>query len=96
MESQNQPLVIPRHPRANAPEPQNLVKPSNRQTVKPSPSSTQEKICKAEGVREDWTNKCYQDFTHIDVHMEFTTIRYRREVWLTPENQMSLRRCLPM
>ena len=41
---------------------------------------------KAEGVRDDWTNKGYQDFTHIDVHMEFTTIRYRREVWLTPES----------
>ena len=61
--------------------------PKSGRTAKPSPSSTQEKICKAEGVRDDWTNKGYQDFTHIDVHLEFTTIRYRREVWLTPENQ---------
>ncbi len=51
-------------------------------TAKPSPSSTQDKICKAEGVQDNWKNKGYRDFTQIDVNLEFTTTRYRREVWL--------------
>ena len=56
-------------------------------TAKPSPSSVQEAVCTAEGVQDSWKKKGYQDFTHIDVNLEFTTIRYRREVWLTPEGQ---------
>lgn len=56
-------------------------------TAKPSPSSVREEICPAEGVQDSWQNKGYQNFTHVDVHLEFTTTRYRREVWLTPEGQ---------
>ena len=56
-------------------------------TAKPSPSSVREKICPAEGVQDSWKSKGYQDFTHIDVNLEFTTTRYRREVWLTPEGK---------
>ena len=56
-------------------------------TAKPSPSSVREEICTAEGVQDSWKSKGYQNFTHIDVELEFTTTRYRREVWLTPEGQ---------
>ena len=56
-------------------------------TAKPSPTSVQDKICKAEGVKDNWKNKGFRDFTHIDVNLEFTTTRYRREVWLTPEGE---------
>ena len=57
------------------------------QTAKPKPTSVQEKICQAEGVQDNWRSKGYQNFTHIDLELKFTTTRYRREVWLTPEGQ---------
>ena len=57
------------------------------QTAKPKPTSVQEKICQAEGVQDNWRSKGYQDFIHIDLELKFTTTRYRREVWLTPEGQ---------
>ncbi len=69
-------------PKGKRPSPQ----PTGR-TAKPSPSSIQEKICPAENVQSDWQSKGYQDFTHVDVSLEFTTTRYRREVWLTPEGR---------
>ncbi|MES9875265.1 MAG: transposase [Candidatus Thiodiazotropha sp. 6PLUC6] len=56
-------------------------------TTKPSPSSVRVEICPAEGVQDRWRRKGYQDFTHVDVALEFTTTRYRREVWITPEDQ---------
>ena len=56
-------------------------------TAKPSPSSVRDEICSAEGVQDSWKSKGYQDFTHIDVDLKFTTTRYRREVWLTPEGE---------
>ena len=57
------------------------------QTAKPKPTSVQEKICQTEGVQDNWRSKGYQNFTHIDLELKFTTTRYRREVWLTPEGQ---------
>ena len=57
------------------------------QTARPKPTSVQEKICQAEGVQDNWRSKGYQNFTHIDLELKFTTTRYRREVWLTPEGQ---------
>lgn len=56
-------------------------------TAKPSPTSVRVEICSVDGVQDSWQNKGYSDFTHIDVNLEFTTTRYRREVWLTPEGQ---------
>lgn len=56
-------------------------------TAKPSPSSIREEICPAADVKDSWKNKGYRDFTHVDVNLEFTTTRYRREVWLTPEGE---------
>ena len=38
-------------------------------------------------MQDGWLNKGYQNFTHVDVSLEFTTTRYRREVWLTPEGK---------
>ncbi len=69
----------PRSKRSRSPEP--------GRTAKPSPSSVREEICPAAGVQDNWKRKGYQDFTHVDVNLEFTTTRYRREVWLTPEGQ---------
>ena len=63
------------------------AKQKSGRTAKPSPSSIREQICPAEGVQDSWKRKGYQDFTHVDVNLEFTTTRYRREVWLTPEGQ---------
>ncbi|WP_252179462.1 hypothetical protein [Endozoicomonas sp. 4G] len=57
------------------------------QTAKPSPSSVRDEICSAEGVQDSWKRKGYQNFTHVDVNLEFTTKRYRREVWTTTEGQ---------
>ena len=54
-------------------------------TAKPSPSSVREEICTLENVQDSWKRGGYQDFTHIDVNLEFTTTRYRREVWRKPE-----------
>lgn len=53
-------------------------------TAKPASPIT-DKVCRVDGVKTDWRRKGYQDFTHVDVDIQFTTTRYRREVWLTSE-----------
>ena len=57
------------------------------QTAKPSPTSVRVKNCSVDGVQDNWKNKGYSDFIHVDASLEFTTTRYRREVWLTPEGR---------
>lgn len=82
MESQNQALVIPHHPRANAPEPRNPVEPPSLRRLLLKRKSVRQRACGMIGPI-----KAIRTSHHIGVHMEFTTIRNRREVWLTPENQ---------
>lgn len=69
-------------PKSKRPRPQQPGR-----TAKPSPSSIREEVCLAEDVQGSWKSKGYKDFTQVDVNLEFTTTRYRREVWLTPEGQ---------
>ncbi len=48
------------------------------------PTAVTDKICQIDGVESNWQKKGYRYFTHIDVEMQFTATRYRREVWRTP------------
>ena len=61
-------------------------KSDNGRTARPSPTATDE-ICRVDGVKPGWRRKGYQDVTQVDVNMQFTAVRYRREVWLTPEGK---------
>ncbi len=73
----------------NTPPPKSKRQRSQKpgRTAKPAPRSVREEICPAEGVEENWRRKGYSDFLHIDVDLQFTTTKYRREVWLTPDGQ---------
>jgi len=59
-------------------------------TSKPVPSTVKEAFCRVDDVQDDWINGGYQDFTHIDVDLQFVTTIYRREYWKTPEGKTIL------
>ena len=60
------------------------------ETSKPAPSTVKEAFCRVDDVQDDWINGGYQDFTHVDVDLQFVTTVYRREYWKTPEGKTIL------
>ena len=67
MENQNQALVIPLHPRANAPKPQNPVEPPSLRRLLLKRKSVRQRAYGMIGLI-----KAIKTSHHIDVHMEFT------------------------